>query len=167
MPEEAIEFAPWPTPFENDRLELVSMSYRGLGTIVELHPENTRLAVPPTREESAPELDAVFLSLDQLKLFRVSVPQSGAFRVLDEHGLTELWAASSEQGGRPANATFRVRHHGWSRESVLSFVTFASDGYSYIVATDWACLEIVCPEPPDVEELGPPQISPLEPGPMH
>jgi hypothetical protein len=156
-----VEFADWPTVIENDRLELVELVYRGLGTCVELPPEEVRLEVRP-RRVAGPEFFAVFLSLDTRRLYRVSVDVPGAFRVLDEHGLTEIWNASSEQGSRPAGTTFRVRNHGWSRESELSFFMGAEEGFSYMVATDWDCLEIVCRTPPLVEEIGEAAVTPIE-----
>jgi hypothetical protein len=72
--------------------------------------------------------------------------QVSAFRVLDEHGLMEFWGETTRQGGMPAQSTFRVRNHGWTKESMLSFLP--TDGWSYVVATDFDCVEIVSANPP-------------------
>jgi hypothetical protein len=88
--------------------------------------------------------------LEKRAIFRVSSPDSFTFRVLDEHGLVDLWHATSEQGGRPGQSTFGVRNHGWHRESELSFAMSNAD-HSFMVATGWACLEIVAGLPPSVE----------------
>ena len=74
----------------------------------------------------------------------------GAFRLLDENGLDEVWRESSNQGGRPAQSTFKVRNHLWQKESPLSFSHYAKDDWSFLIATDWECLEIVCSESPDI-----------------
>ncbi len=157
-----VEFAPWPTPVENHRLELVDLRYRGRGAVVELPPEQLRLEVHPGREPDGPELTADFLNLDTQEVLRVSVSSCIAFRVLDEHGLTELWAATHEQGARPGNTTFKVRNHGWASESELSFFHGASDGFSYLIATAWACLEIICDEAPQVTTIGTAMVSRLD-----
>jgi len=49
----------------------------------------------------------------------------GAFRVLDEHGMQEIIEALQETNTYP---TLRVRHHGWSKESPLSFHMGTEDG---------------------------------------
>ncbi len=156
-----VEFAPWPTPIENDRLQLVEVVYGGTGLVIDLPPENLRVEVPAGRDEALPTLSALFLSFDQLKIYRVSCWKPSAFRVLDEHGLTELWNATSEQGGRPGGSTFKVRNHLWNRESFLSFAMVGEGAYSHLIVTDWDCLEIVAHEPPSVELVGDAAVSML------
>lgn len=74
-----------------------------------------------------------------------------AFRVLDEHGLTQLWEKTAELGGRPGQTTFKVRNHLWTEESLISFLG-AQDGWSFVIASDWDCVEIVALTPPTILE---------------
>lgn len=76
-------------------------------------------------------------------VYRVAFDNVSAFRVLDEHGLLELW-----QGQRPARTAFRVRNHAWTRESPVTFL--GSDGWSFVVATDDTCIEIVSASEPEI-----------------
>lgn len=84
--------------------------------------------------------------------YLVSFEAASAFRVLDEHGLQELWEKTSEFGGRPGASTFRVRNHSWTKESPITFL--ASEGWSYVVATDFDCIEIVSAEAPLITREG-------------
>lgn len=111
-------FGPWETPFENARVELRRVEYRNGGAL---------------------EFDVHDLDADAD--YRVSFAEISAFRVLDEHGLQELWEKTSELGERPGASSFKVRNHAWTRESPITFL--ASEGWSYIVATDFDCIEIV------------------------
>jgi hypothetical protein len=65
-----------------------------------------------------------------------------AFRVLDEGGLTQLWAASAENA-RPGRTTFRVRGHKWTSESEIVFHLGTSEGWSYVIATGDDCIEVL------------------------
>lgn len=141
-----IEFAEWRTPIENDELQLLDVVYKDGGAAMEFFQRDFGVDIPPSRTMDM-DLVARFFSADQKAIFRVSCSPI-AHRVLDEHGLVELWSATAEQGGRPAMATFRVRNHGWTQESHLSFFHGAQDGYSYMIATGWDCLELVSAQPP-------------------
>ncbi len=117
----------WRTPFENARVELERVEY------LYLQGGALRFWV---RDYDASSLYLVFFEV------------VSAFRVLDEHGLLELWEKTSELGGRPAARTFKVRNHAWTKESPITFL--ASDGWSYIMATDFDCIEIVSVTPPEI-----------------
>jgi hypothetical protein len=147
----SIEFARWETPIENDELHLIDLSYGGGDWSTELVAERLFLEIPASERVPLTGLNATFLSVPQRALFRVSSAESYTFRVLDEHGLTELWSARNLQG-KEAKATFRVRNHGWNRESELSFAMQDAD-FSFVVSTSWACLEIVSRTSPSVEFL--------------
>jgi hypothetical protein len=143
-----IEFAEWRTSIENDDLHLLDVVYKDGGGAFEFFTLGFGVDIPPNRTMSK-DLVARFFSADQKAIYRISCSPI-AYRVLDEHGLVELWSAAAEQGGRPGQATFKVRNHGWTRESVLSFFNGAQDGYSYVIATGWDCLELVCFDPPEI-----------------
>lgn len=112
-------FEAWSTPFANESVEVLDVSFS------RTQPKNLGIRVGVTETAS---------------VYLVTFDYVSAFRVLDEHGLTEIWAKTAEQNGRPAQTTFRIRNGLWSKESVLSFVP--SDGWSYVIATNWGCVEI-------------------------
>lgn len=120
------QFGQWSTPFENERMDIIDVSF-----------------VARTQE--------VICRLATLRpgtiTYRVSVEVS-AFQVLDEHGLTELWEKTDELGVRPAGTTFKVKNNRWSKESPISFL--GSDGWSYVLATDSLCIEFVTSDTPIV-----------------
>ena len=127
---DGVQFAEWATGVDNDNLSLVSL---GL-----------------TQERV---LSAVFFSSEKNREVRFTFFDARAFRVVDEGGLLELWAASKETP-RPAESTFRVRGHAWQAESPLAWIHGSDQsGFSYIVATDWDCLEVIVQDPPTVEML--------------
>jgi len=125
---DGVQFAEWKTGVENDELDLVSIS---------LNADHT--------------LTAIFLSLTKQLEVKFEFQDARAFRVLDEGGLLELWAASQERP-RPAQTTFRVRGHTWQYESPLAWVHGTAEPYfSYMIATDWDCLEVVSYDAPTVK----------------
>ncbi|HAJ90599.1 MAG TPA: hypothetical protein DCM27_06255 [Rhodospirillaceae bacterium] len=77
-----------------------------------------------------------------------------AYRVLDEHGLGELWNAA-QCAGIKLNTAFRVSHHGWHTESPLSFIFGAYEGVegSFMLKSDWECVEIICAYAPHIEVI--------------
>lgn len=122
-----VTFDVWRTPFQNAHLELERVEYLQGGGL--------RFWVRDVVTSAG---------------YLVSFKAVSAFRVLDEHGLQELWEKTSELGGRPAASTFKVRNHAWTKESPITFV--ASDGWSYILATDFDCIEIVSVDAPSIVE---------------
>jgi hypothetical protein len=125
-------FSSWPTPFENAKIELRRVTYR-------------------PRSLSALDDDDLIISVgvrDANLVYRLTFRVVTAFRVLDEGGLVQLWAKTEEMGGRPGRTTFRVRNHHWSKESIVSFLP--TDGWSYLIASDDECVEIVTRIPPTI-----------------
>ncbi len=118
-------FAPWNTPVAELSVEVVSIEYSGSSSLV------IRIGVPATGQ-----------------LWRVTFASVSAFRVLDEHGLLQIWEETAKAAGRPARTTFRVRNHLWTKESVVTFL--ATDGWSYLLATEDTCVEVVSALEPDV-----------------
>jgi hypothetical protein len=83
-------------------------------------------------------------------LYRVRFEEVAAFRVLDEGGLSEFWHQTKRLGGRPGQTTFRVRNHDWFKESLLPWIHGTEDGWSFVIATNSDCLEVVANEPPAI-----------------
>ena len=139
MPE--IELGPWETPFADRRLAIVDVVYGNGGVEIVDHRRDRRLRVPPSREVAESELRIRALALDDGSLYSVRFARVTAFRLLDEGGLLELWTATEALGGRPARTTFRARGHSWSRESPIPFEH--AGGWSYVLATDNECVEVL------------------------
>lgn len=122
------EFGKWITPFENAGIELLEVNYSSVNSklVIQLHVKDD---------------GAVFL---------IEFENVDAFRVIDEGGLLNVWETTKTRGGRPAQTTFKVRNSLWTQESPVSFLT--SDGWSFIVATDWDCAEIVTNSEPKITQ---------------
>lgn len=145
-----VEFAPWETEVKNDDLNLVGLTYAA-SPWVSFPQEGIKLEMPGQSVAADLTLEAVFLSRQKQAGVRFRFEDAWAFRVLDESGLLELWKASSE-APRPAQATFRVRGHAWQAESVLLWVHhYDEEHFSYMIATDDACLEVVTMVDPEIE----------------
>lgn len=147
-----VEFGPWETDVKNDDLSLVSLTYAA-SPWVSYEQEGIKLEMPGRPIAAVLTLEAVFLSRQKQAAVRFRFENAWAFRVLDECGLLELWHASAKEP-RPAHATFRVRGHAWQAESMLLWVHYsAEDRFSYMIATDDACLEVVTVDEPQIELL--------------
>ena len=130
-----IEFAPWQTPFENERAEIQEVVYS-----------------PWLQGHGGAKFDLViklWIQSTQIK-YLVAFEAISAFRVLDEHGLTDLWSRTAELGGRPGPTTFLVRNHRWLDESALIFATGSRENWSFVIATGTDCVEIVALDHPTV-----------------
>ena len=145
----AIEFAPWPTAVENDELWLVTLRYGDASQKVDFVSDGFSLQLA---ESAAPEsgiLEATFLSREKRAAVVFTFTDVSAFRVLDEHGLTDVWLASSKEE-RPAHTTFKVKGHKWQEESFLTWF-MPSCEFSFMIATGWDCLEVVSASEPAIE----------------
>jgi len=137
----AFEFSQWQTPFENSRIAVLEVAYHSDISL-------------PNQYQSGHQHQSFFKSSWEAKLeirlyaydgnciYRVSFDAVSAFRVLDEHGLTQLWERTAELGGHPGQTTFKVRNHLWAEESLISFPG-AQDGWLFVIASDWDCVKIV------------------------
>ncbi|MBK0023976.1 hypothetical protein IAE29_23355 [Ochrobactrum sp. S46] len=136
-PSTEFAFEAWATPFEDAAIDLIGVEFSGNG-----------------------ELSFRVRVLETGAIYRVNFEYVSAFRVLDEHGLLDIWEKTARLGGRPGNTTFRVRNHAWTEESPVSFA--ASDGWSYIAASDGYCIEVVATVPPTLaaEILNTPLVVP-------
>ncbi|WP_341711139.1 hypothetical protein [Erythrobacter sp.] len=124
---DGVHFAEWQTVVQDDDLELVSINLANDHSLV------------ATFACERLQADVVFTFSDVR-----------AFRVVDEGGLLQLWAAS-KSNPRPAQTTFCVRGHQWQSESPLAWLHGTDKPYfSYMIATDWDCLEVVAFDPPEV-----------------
>ena len=127
-----LQFQAWATPFSSADVDILAVSY-GPGRVHAL----------VGRGES---------------VHLVSYTDVIAHRVLDEHGLMELWRAASESPP-PATTTFKVRGHSWMRERPNSF--HLGGDWSFMIAIKGDCLEVVCKTAPTVRAV-PHSASPKE-----
>jgi len=150
----AIEFGRWETPFENDTVWLVELTWGG-GTSWsdEERPQWTNRSLHKSPYDAVLVVLVTVHPPDQIRsdpahdpLYRVSFDSVRAFRVLDEGGLPDFGYPDA-QGRLPPGTTFRVRNHTWSKESLLAFL-WADDGWSYAITTGGDCIEVVAADPP-------------------
>lgn len=142
-----VEFAPWPTEVQNDNLAFVGIRYGGYAQVNHRDDEQgIELTLDYARQDCC--LEATFISREKKTGVVFSFDGVSAFRVLDEHGLTELWVASAREA-RPASTTFKVKGHGWQRESELSWIMGGCE-FSYMIATSCDCLEVITDREPTI-----------------
>jgi len=124
---EATEFAfgSWSTPVDNAATDLLGAEFSGNGAL------SFRVRVYETGATC-----------------RLIFEDISAFRVLDEHGLLEIWQETRRQGCWPGDTTFRVRNHGWRKESSVSLAT--TSGWSYVAASDDYFIEVVSAVAPTI-----------------
>lgn len=144
-----IEFAPWSTVVEEDELWLVRLRYGDSPGRVDFPSEGFSLELPESDSVQIGTLEATFLSREKRGVVVFGFDNVIAFRVLDEHGLVDLWNASA-RSPRPARTTFRVKGHKWQEESFLSWFTAGCE-FSFMIATGWDCLEVVASTEPVIE----------------
>ncbi len=113
-----VEFSAWQTDIAESDVEIIALQFDAVKR----------------------QLDVVLQQEDQRLVARFADVE--AFRVLDEGGLTQLWAASSDKA-RPGRTTFRVRGHKWTSESEIVFHLGTSEGWSYVIATGDDCIEVL------------------------
>ena len=128
LTKDGVVFAAWETPVTNSDLSLKFVRFDAEKEI----------------------LKAAFKDYATQQRISFTFANCWTFRVLDERGLTELWNASSKTP-RPAQTTFMVRGHTWQLESSLEWLWNCDAPYfSYMIATNSDCLEVIAPAPPDI-----------------
>lgn len=147
-----IELADWSTPLLMKEIYILSAGYSkenefGFGIKREKHYliENTHFQNP-----AFTELLVRVFCVDTEEVYQIRFYDVGGFRVLDEHGLQEIINSGQGEIDWPTFPTFRVRHHGWSNESPLSFYMGTNDGWSYMIMTGWDCVEVLTSSEPKV-----------------
>ncbi|WOE76297.1 hypothetical protein [Alterisphingorhabdus coralli] len=135
-----IFFKPWQTAFSDDELAIlqVSSGQDFIQTTNRMPDDSFVRYTHGLLDHSIPELRIKAFSYCKGQVFDIDFDQVSAYRVLDEHGLVDIW----EAGERPNSALFRVGGHPWTKESVLSFVMEGVDT-SWMIATAFLCVEVV------------------------
>ena len=92
-----IEFSSWDTPFREGDIHIVSVEY-GTGPFnVTYNDPNRSYSINEDRPEDTPALIAKILDTTSEQLFALSFETITGYRLLDEHGLTEIWVVESYQ----------------------------------------------------------------------
>lgn len=146
-----VEFAEWDTPFKVGDVTVLDLRQQTGKWWIEDQKENLRFELPKIADVGDADLVVRVFHVATSTVYAVTFHDVGAFRLLDEHGLTELWSSEANRLGHPARSSFKVRRHQWSKESEVTFQMYATDEWSYVIATDWECVEVVCRETPVVE----------------
>jgi hypothetical protein len=131
-----IEFAEWDTPFKVGKLDIFDVQYGNGGIHREDAVAGLSFDVPPRADRNPLDLFIRLLHVETRSVYSLLFRQVGAFRVLDEHGLLQIWEARSAE--HPGAMTFKVRGEAWPTESPISFL--ATDGWSFMIATEDTCV---------------------------
>ncbi len=148
---DTIQFEEWKTPFSEGDLHIIDLHW-GNGSFWCRKKEGKEFRLEGNPLFKNVELQAHVLNLNDGCLYKMSYSQVNGFRMLDEHGLLEIWGARDKQGIE-LKQTFKVKNHLWSRESPLTFFHGHPDEWSHVVSTDNACLEVVCGETPSIAKI--------------
>lgn len=141
-----MEIQSWETPIGNGDIFIINLVWGCRDWYVE-YPDGLRYEVS-TPGLTADDLKVQIFHSKTETLYEMYCESPGAYRMLDEHGLMEIWSSD-----KILPNTFKVSSHGWSNESPLSFFHHSKDGWSYIIATDGECLEVVTRLEPQFREL--------------
>ena len=148
-----IEFSPWNTPFREGDLHIVSVEYGTGPYSVTYHDPKRTYSLNEGRPADTPALIARILDTKSETLYALSFKTITGYRVLDEHGLTEIWGEES-YNFKQLGGTFMVRGHSWHTESPITFLFGMKGEWSYLVATMDECLEVVSASEPIIETVG-------------
>ena len=143
-----MEFEQWKTPFDSGTAWIVDLSW-GVKEWTLEKPNGFKYTIFGSDSHRKDELIARVFHESSESLFEVVYESVNGFRILDEHGLTEIWNDSP-----PKANTFKVKNHGWHKESPLTFFMGNDNEWSHLIATDEECLEVVCHDSPEIRYLG-------------
>ena len=139
-----MEIKNWETPFGSGELHIVSTHWGTRDWYVE-YPDKKRYEIDNSFHSKDTELTITIFHVDTESVFEVTFDYIGAYRLLDEHGLMELW-----ESGKVNSNCFMVKDHAWSKESVLSFFQCTTDGWSYLIASGNECIEVLSLSEPKI-----------------
>lgn len=151
MTMEKIQFEEWKTPFEEGDLSILDLHWENDSFFYQTRDRKVvRLERNLLNKEI--ELQVHIIDLSTEFVYEINFFKVNGFRLLDEHGLLEIWEARDRKGIN-LNATFKVRNHLWSKESPLTFFHGNSGEWSHLISTENECLEVVCIEAPTIRSL--------------
>jgi hypothetical protein len=136
----AVTFEPWDSDISDDDLHVMQVQYlRGeLQFGIRTGDDEWTTYTRPATLDLPSDLRILLFNVTRESVYTIDFYGVSAFRVLDEHGLLEIWNA----GQRPNRALFRVGGHGWTKESELSFF-MPGQSFSWMIATSNDCVEVI------------------------
>ncbi len=140
-----MEFGTWSTLFEAGKVWLVDLSWGTKEWTLEKSDGKTYKIMGNESHKNNDLIARVFHE-DTESLYEISYEQVNGYRCLDEHGLTEIWSSN-----HPTKNTFKVKNHGWHKESPLTFFMGNPDEWSHLLITDDECLEVICQSTPQIK----------------
>ncbi|MCO7188571.1 MULTISPECIES: hypothetical protein [unclassified Pseudoalteromonas] len=143
-----MEFESWPTPFEDGSLWLVDLSWGTKEWTLEKS-NGVKYLIKGDAKHESHELVARVFHEESETIYELLFESVNGFRCLDEHGLTEVWSNI-----RPTLNTFKIKGHGWHKESPLTFFMGNDGEWSHLIVTADECLEVICSASPIVKEIG-------------
>lgn len=142
-----MEFSNWSTPFEEGDVWLVDLSW-GTEVWTLEKADGRKYEISGSNKHKNNELVARVFHENSETLYEVAYENVNGFRNLDEHGLTDIWNSD-----HPDSNTFKIKGHGWHKESPLTFFMGNSDEWSHLIITGDECLEVICQSPPTVKVI--------------
>ncbi|SDD83039.1 hypothetical protein SAMN04488071_1410 [Kordiimonas lacus] len=160
-----VEFERWETPFEFSDTVIFDVQYGNGGFYLYLAEGQKLWDLAPSNEKNYDSLTIRLFCPDDQTVYRIEFDQIGAHRVLDEGGLLQLWSSDERRKIRNKSdkppMTFRVRGHGWSEESPVSFIHSTTDGWSFVISSSITCVEVLSFNPPEI--IAEQKLSPQRP----
>jgi len=139
-----MEIGVWLTPFGDGDLHIINTKWGSSDWSIE-YADGKRYELKNEFQTGNSDLIVTVFHIDTESVFEIIFDDVGAYRLLDEHGLTELW-----ESGKVKSNCFKVKEHGWSQESPLSFFMHSKDGWSYLISTEDECVEVVSTSEPQI-----------------
>ncbi|RVG27254.1 IS66 family insertion sequence hypothetical protein [Sinorhizobium meliloti] len=125
-----MRFDRWNTAFCDMDVQILSLSYR------------THRVTAGTQEPRSNELRSrsveVISGEDRFRIDADAIRSASWMK-----RIAGIVGRADAQAPRPGRITFRVRNHGWTEESPLSFMHERVGGWSYVIATDGQCVEML------------------------
>lgn len=138
-----MEFCKWETPLNSGDISILSVVYGCRDWDLSSH--NVRYEYQDSRLSGDVALIVTVFHDITESVYEVQFRKIGGHRVLDEHGLLDMWDVSN-----PRENCFKVRKHQWANESPLSFELNTIGGWSYVMATDFECVEVLTDAEPKI-----------------
>ncbi|MEO0961576.1 MAG: hypothetical protein AAFY01_04055 [Pseudomonadota bacterium] len=134
------QFSAWPTPFENQQIELLEIAF----TPVVDWPDSLGQALKRTSciiPESGRGLTIRIATVSPITAYRVCFEWVSAFRVLDEGALSSLWARKEATAPSISLSSFRIQANEMHPDHWSGLVL--QEHWTYFLATGDDCVEVI------------------------
>jgi len=138
----------WETPFKDGDIEIISTIWGDGSLDAGYCDKRDTYSLEPTINHLY-ELSIEVFHRQTNSIYGVFFESISAFRMLDENGLLEIWEARDTQSIEFSN-TYYIKDHQWSKESFISFYQSYQHEWSFLLATDFMCVEILSSDHPKI-----------------